>query len=192
MMEEAGRNNSNVKYRQFWQQHNQPIELWSTRVIEQKIEYIHNNPVEAGFVERPEYWKYNSATNFCNDIGVIEIDEVQYELQARTNGGKYTTPVAPSPGNVGLLGCLATSPELNPEGTPKVQGGENEMLKATGEALNYIWYLYDEYNIGNRQGPYEGNEFYMKTNSEVTYEHPKIEPKPAAKIDMDVESPSKL
>ena len=32
MMERAGAKNSNVKKRQFWQQHNKPIELWSADV----------------------------------------------------------------------------------------------------------------------------------------------------------------
>lgn len=47
----AGTANSNNSKNQFWQQHNKPIELWSSAVIQQKIDYIHNNPVVAGFVE---------------------------------------------------------------------------------------------------------------------------------------------
>ena len=47
----AGAKNSNNEHYQFWQQHNHPVELWSVPVIEQKINYIHYNPVEAGFVE---------------------------------------------------------------------------------------------------------------------------------------------
>lgn len=61
MMERAGSKNSNVKRRQFWQQHNKPIELWSLNVIDQKVDYIHFNPVAAGFVLEPHYWKYSSA-----------------------------------------------------------------------------------------------------------------------------------
>ena len=44
---------SNVKHYQFWQHNNKPIELWSPKVIEQKAEYTHNNPKEAGFVSEP-------------------------------------------------------------------------------------------------------------------------------------------
>ena len=40
MLERAGSKKSNVKKRQFWQQHNKPIELWSEKVIQQKINYI--------------------------------------------------------------------------------------------------------------------------------------------------------
>ncbi len=73
-MDRAGLKNSNVKHRQFWQQHNKPIELWSAAVIDQKIEYIHNNPVEAGFVSEPEHWKYSSAVDFSGGKGLLEID----------------------------------------------------------------------------------------------------------------------
>jgi REP element-mobilizing transposase RayT len=68
--------NSNVKGRQFWQQHNKPIELWSPTVIDQKVDYIHNNPVEAGFVSEPHYWKYSSAIDYSGGKGVLEIDFV--------------------------------------------------------------------------------------------------------------------
>lgn len=47
----AGSANPNNSGYQFWQQHNHPTELWSAHVIQQKIDYTHNNPVEAGFVE---------------------------------------------------------------------------------------------------------------------------------------------
>ena len=49
MFERAGKRNANNQDFQFWQQHNQPIELNSNFLIEQKLNYIHNNPVEAGF-----------------------------------------------------------------------------------------------------------------------------------------------
>ncbi|MBN2348427.1 MAG: transposase [Bacteroidales bacterium] len=76
MMEQAGLKNSNVKNRQFWQQHNHPVELWSAEIIQQKVDYIHNNPVVAGFVTEPHFWKYSSATNFNGETGIIEIDEL--------------------------------------------------------------------------------------------------------------------
>ncbi|MFT2008645.1 REP-associated tyrosine transposase [Pontibacter sp. 13R65] len=74
LMERAGLKNSNVKHRQFWQQHNQPVELWSAAVIDQKIDYIHQNPVEAGFVSEAHYWKYSSAIDYSGGKGLLEID----------------------------------------------------------------------------------------------------------------------
>ncbi len=80
MFGEAGKKNSNVHNRQFWQQHNKPIELWSDKVIKQKIEYIHNNPVGAGFVLDPVDWKYGSARNYADDQTVLKIDNENMHL----------------------------------------------------------------------------------------------------------------
>ncbi len=75
MFERAGKKNCNVKEKQFWQQNNQPIEIWSLKVFEQKLTYIHNNPVEAGFVTDPTDWKHSCARNYSNnDHTILEID----------------------------------------------------------------------------------------------------------------------
>ena len=47
--EEGLKNSRNTNY-QFWRQDNQPQELYSAEFVFQKINYIHNNPVEAGIV----------------------------------------------------------------------------------------------------------------------------------------------
>ncbi len=70
----AGEKNSNVTNMQFWQQHNHPIELWSNKVIDQKLNYIHENPIKAGFVTEAVDWKYSSARNYAGDQAVLEID----------------------------------------------------------------------------------------------------------------------
>ncbi|WP_378185632.1 transposase [Aquimarina sp. W85] len=80
MFAKAGKGKSNVSTYQFWQHHNKPIELWTDKVIEQKIDYIHNNPVEAGFVTDPIDFKYSSARNFQDDHTVMEIDSDDYLL----------------------------------------------------------------------------------------------------------------
>ena len=69
----AGAYNSNNKEYQFWQQNNRPIELYTDRVISQKLDYIHDNPVEAGWVESPEQYLYSSARNFNEEIGLLEL-----------------------------------------------------------------------------------------------------------------------
>ena len=75
MFEHAGKSNSNIQKMQFWQQNNQPIEIWSLKVFEQKLDYIHSNPVETGFVIDPIDWKYSSARNYGNnDSTILEID----------------------------------------------------------------------------------------------------------------------
>lgn len=44
-----------------WQYTNHPILLYSNEVINQKIDYIHSNPVNAGYVYEPSDYKYSSA-----------------------------------------------------------------------------------------------------------------------------------
>lgn len=45
----TGKKSSNVSKYQFWRHDNKPIEVWSNKVIFEKINYIHQNPVEEGF-----------------------------------------------------------------------------------------------------------------------------------------------
>jgi len=59
--EHAGKYNPLNENHQFWQNGNYPVLLYSPAVIDQKIDYIHENPVRAGFVgSAHEYW-YSSA-----------------------------------------------------------------------------------------------------------------------------------
>ena len=47
--------------RQIWERNSLSIPLWSDKVMWQKLEYIHYNPVRAGLCEYPEEYKYSSA-----------------------------------------------------------------------------------------------------------------------------------
>jgi putative transposase len=76
MFANAGEYNANNKNYQFWRQDNKQIELWSNDVIDQKINYIHNNPVVADFVAEPHYWKYSSAIDFSGGKGVLMLTEL--------------------------------------------------------------------------------------------------------------------
>lgn len=44
-----------------WKKDNQPRVIENEKFFMQKLNYIHNNPVIKGYVERPEYWKWSSA-----------------------------------------------------------------------------------------------------------------------------------
>ncbi|MCB0480130.1 MAG: transposase, partial [Flavobacteriales bacterium] len=61
IFKEEGAKSSNVSEFQFWRHDNKPIELWSNHVIDEKINYIHQNPVEEGIVFKPEEYLYSSA-----------------------------------------------------------------------------------------------------------------------------------
>jgi hypothetical protein len=42
-------------------------------MVSQKIEYIHANPVNAGFVDTPTDWRYSSAKNYEGIGGLIPV-----------------------------------------------------------------------------------------------------------------------
>jgi hypothetical protein len=63
---------SNVNRYQFWRHDNKPIELWSNKVIDEKINYIHQNPVEAGLVYRAEDYVYSSAIDYSGEKGLLK------------------------------------------------------------------------------------------------------------------------
>jgi len=68
----AANKSSNVKNYQFWQHHNNPIELWSNKVIKQKIDYIHHNPVKAGLAYKCYDYPYSSAIDYAGGKGLVE------------------------------------------------------------------------------------------------------------------------
>ena len=73
LFERAGQLNPNNQFVQFWQQHNKPIELDRASIFEQKLEYVHRNPVEAGWVEVPEAYLYSSARDYAGLPGLIDV-----------------------------------------------------------------------------------------------------------------------
>lgn len=67
----------NTSSYQVWQEGFHPQEITSENMLEQKIDYIHDNPVRKGFVERPEYWLYSSAGNYFNGKGIADVDIIE-------------------------------------------------------------------------------------------------------------------
>ena len=57
----------------FWRGDNKPIELWSNKVIDEKIDYIHQNPVEEGIVFRAEDYLYSSAADYAGEKGLLDV-----------------------------------------------------------------------------------------------------------------------
>jgi len=74
MFRKAGISNSNNKDFQFWIQDNHPVKLASSEMLIQRVNYIHSNPVRAGFVTEPEHWKYSSAYDYAGGKqGLLEL-----------------------------------------------------------------------------------------------------------------------
>lgn len=60
---------------QVWQEGFMPKEIMSDEMLNQKIEYIHYNPVKKGLVNDPADWKYSSACIYeRGEKGIIELD----------------------------------------------------------------------------------------------------------------------
>ncbi|MEA1935836.1 MAG: transposase [Thermodesulfobacteriota bacterium] len=58
---------------QFWQEGVHPELIQNEEMMRQKIEYIHRNPVERGYVDNPEHWRYSSARNYSGMAGLLEV-----------------------------------------------------------------------------------------------------------------------
>jgi hypothetical protein len=62
---------------QVWQEGFYPKQILSIEMLNQKIEYIHYNPVRRGYVSEPEHWIYSSAGDYIVDRkGVIDLQDL--------------------------------------------------------------------------------------------------------------------
>ena len=61
-----------MKYK-FWQNEYHPVELFSNDTMDQKLAYIHDNPVKDGIVEQAEDYIYSSARDYSGRKGLLEV-----------------------------------------------------------------------------------------------------------------------
>lgn len=75
----AGGHSRNQDF-QIWQHDNHPEEIFSLKFLMQKMNYIHNNPVQAGWVCYPEHWRYSSAADYLNgeQVGPVNISFLDF------------------------------------------------------------------------------------------------------------------
>ncbi len=71
-IEEARNLKGKQKYK-IWQQGYRAIEISSNAFLDQKIEYIHQNPVRAGLVNKPEDYLFSSARNYAERDGLLDV-----------------------------------------------------------------------------------------------------------------------
>ena len=63
-----------------WQHSNYPELIESDKFLQQKVSYIHNNPVVKGYVDEPQNYIYSSARNrYLGDNTIIILDDLIYE-----------------------------------------------------------------------------------------------------------------
>ena len=69
----AGMNLNRIKKYKFWKDDNHAIELES-HMIDARLTYVHENPVNAMIVEEPEHYIFSSARDYCGQKGMINIE----------------------------------------------------------------------------------------------------------------------
>ena len=60
-----------------WQDGNHSIELYNATLLQQKLDYIHYNPVADETVEVPEDYWYSSARDYAGRPGLLSVDLVR-------------------------------------------------------------------------------------------------------------------
>jgi REP element-mobilizing transposase RayT len=57
-----------------WKEGYHAKQIETNSFLDEKLNYIHQNPVEAGFVLTPEEFLYSSASNYANMESVLEVE----------------------------------------------------------------------------------------------------------------------
>ena len=71
--EYAGKNDKKIKQYKFWQEGNDSQAIYLNDYFEQKLHYIHDNPVKAEFVNRAEDYRYSSAIDYGGGKGLLDV-----------------------------------------------------------------------------------------------------------------------
>jgi putative transposase len=50
----------------FWQPRYYDFNVWREQTLMEKLDYVHNNPVQRGLVTRPEDWMWSSARHYAS------------------------------------------------------------------------------------------------------------------------------
>jgi REP element-mobilizing transposase RayT len=63
-----------IAHYKVWQDGNHPIELATNKMREERLHYLHYNPVEAGLVWRAEDYCYSSAIDYAGGQGYLDVE----------------------------------------------------------------------------------------------------------------------
>ncbi len=58
---------------QVWKEGSHPFMIYSRKMMNQKLEYIHNNPVKRGYVDKGEEWRYSSKRCYLGKDGLLPV-----------------------------------------------------------------------------------------------------------------------
>ena len=87
LFQDSARKRRSKQTFQLWEPSNHPIELYTEPVVIQKLQYLHDNPVRANFVKRPQDWIYSSASNYATGHGIYDVHLLWTDFEA--DGGWF-------------------------------------------------------------------------------------------------------
>lgn len=73
IFEAQGKKSSSNEHFKIWIHENHPVELGSAALQEQRLEYIHQNPVRAGICYRAEDYVYPSAAAYAGEESLVPL-----------------------------------------------------------------------------------------------------------------------
>jgi len=71
--EYASRNDKEITNYRFWQVGKDTQEIFLQDYFNQKLNYIHQNPVRSEMVNNPEHYTFSSATNYADKSSLIDL-----------------------------------------------------------------------------------------------------------------------
>lgn len=71
---QSGKKLKRIKNFKVWQDGNQPKGIETNYFLDEKLEYIHNNPVDAEIVDEAASYLYSSARDYAGNKGLLEVE----------------------------------------------------------------------------------------------------------------------
>ena len=68
-----GQKHSRNERYQFWTHENHTVQLFSPEFTQEKLHYLHQNPIRAGLIAKPEDYLYSSARNYAGIEGLLDV-----------------------------------------------------------------------------------------------------------------------
>ena len=69
----AGKYDNRIKKYKFWQDTNHAVLLDNNKMIDQRINYTHENPVKALIVSEPHEYLFSSARDYAGEKGYVDV-----------------------------------------------------------------------------------------------------------------------
>ena len=76
----AGANDRRITNYRFWQEGNHVEDIYTSEFLWQKINYIHQNPVRAEIVTRPEDYLYSSGRDYAGEKELLDVEVINFSV----------------------------------------------------------------------------------------------------------------